>query len=557
MMGELFFHSRRLLLTVIVAAWLLSAPFAITRAVYLRQTQSVQRQGRNAQLIAEGAAALERGDASAARRLFEQAIASDPNNPALHTYLGAIADGANDLETAERHFATASRLAPRSASARNNYGVILLRRGRSKEAAAEFEASLQLDPQQLTALVNLAQICFASGSPDALRAARNLFERAQRIAPDVQIARALVVTSLRLGDRARAAASYREYLALLERASNTAAYRAVAATAARAELGAALLESKLAEEAIKELEAAVASDKANVPVIIQLARAYLERKDVAAAGRTLESAVARGLDDARIYAALADVYETIGRPENAIPAMRLAVERDPKSEAYRFRYAMLLTDTKAPAAAVIRLQEALKDFPRSSRLWFALGVAFIAQDKYNEAVQPFQRAIEIDSKFAPAIAYLGITHEQAGRYAEAIEFYEQALKVDERLVVAHHLAANALLKQTSSDTARAEAHLVRAVELDSSFTPARLALGKLYSRTNRFAEAAAQLERAIATEPNLVEAYYQLGQVYNRLKRTTDAQAAFAKFKELNQGRREQDRDKLRELARRLANVRF
>lgn len=503
-------------------------------------------------LIAEGASALERGDAVAARAFFQRALRVDPNNVEAHTYLGVLADRAGELAEAERHFAAAAIANPLSPAARNNHGAILLRMGRIKQAAAQFETSLRLDKNQPSALINLAQIRFTSGTPDALRAARDLFERARAIAPDAEIARSLIIIALRLNDTRAAAEYYRDYAARLSSATGD-----VARPSARAELGAALLAAGLAGEAAEELSAVLTAEPANINAVVLLARAHLERKDIPAAGRTLEGAVARGIDAAPIYAALAEVYEKSKHIENAIPAMRLAIQRDPNNEAYRFRYAMLLTDTQAPAAAVIRLQEALQQFPRSPRLWFALGVAHMAEHKSDLAIKAFTRALELDAKFAPALAYLGVAYDEQGRYAEAITYYERALAVDERLSIVHYLLAEALLKQNANDTLRAETHLTRAVALDQTFARARLSLGKIYARTDRLSEAITHLERAIALDANLAEAYYQLGRIYMRLKRTAEAQTALATFKRLSDTQKEQSQSERREMVRRLANVRF
>jgi tetratricopeptide (TPR) repeat protein len=288
-----------------------------------------------------------------------------------------------------------------------------------------------------------------------------------------------------------------------------------------------------------------------------LARAHLARKEIPAAGRTLEAALARGLEAAPIYALLADVYELSGHVENSIPAMRLAIEREPQNEEYRFRYGMLLIDTQAPAAAVIRLKESLALFPRSAKLWFALGVAHFAEHQADEAAHALEKALEVDARFAPALAYLGLINTEQGRSAEAVSFYERALAIDEKLAVVHYLAAEALLKEVSPDFKRTEAHLARAVALDQSFAPARLALGKLYFRTNRLDEAASHLERAVSLQPHLAEAHYQLGRVYTRLKRTNEAQAALARFKQLSDAQKEQAQNERRDIVRRLANVLF
>ena len=516
--------------------------------------QSLHRTGASDAVVAEGVAAFERGNLESARAVFRKALALNPNHIKAHKYLGLLADRADDLEGAERHFAQAARLDPASASNRNNYGVILMRLGRTREAAAEFEASLSADPQQPNALVNLAQIRFASGGAEDLRAAADLFARADAIAPEAELARAMTVIALRRGDAPAAAAHYQTYAARL---ATQAPSSSATDARARAELGAALLEAGLLREAEAESNAAAALDPANAGSVIQLARVHLARKDIPAAGRTLEAAVARGLDPAPVYALLAEVYEQSGHIENAIPAMRLAIQRDPQSEKYRFAYGILLTNAYAPAAAAIRLEEALKVFPDSPRLWYALGLAHFKQDKDEESARAFGRAIELDPKFAPAFAYLGMLRVKKGENVEGGALYEKALRADPKLAVVHHLIAEALLKQTDDDAALVESHLRRAAELDATFAPARLSLAKLFMRAERWAEAVAELEKVTALDPNAAEPYSHLGRAYTRLKRTADAQAAVATFKRLSETRKKQEEGELWEIVRRLANVRF
>ncbi len=539
-------------MVAICPALLLARPGAQARAAGL-QSQPTRSNTRAERSVAEGVAALERGDEATARASFQHALADEPHNVAAHTYLGVLADRAGELQEAERHFVAAATAAPSLPSARNNHGAILLRLGRVAEATEAFEASLRLDKNQPSALINLAQIRFASGTEAGLRAALDLFARAHALAPDIELARALLVTALRLGDRSAAEKYYPAYAARLDREASATA----ATPAMRAELGAALLERDLLAAAITELQAAVLLAPADAQTVVTLARAYLKSKDLPAAGRTLEAAVARGLNKAPVYALLAEVYEQSGHIEQAIPAMRLAIEREPQSEAYRFTYGLMLTNAYTPAAAVIRLEESLKLFPRSARLWFALGLAHFKWGRNTtEAVQAFTKAAELEPKFAPTYVYLGLTYVDQTRLTEAVKLYEQALSVDPQLGVVHYLIADALLR-LSADNARIEAQLAQAVKLAPSFAPAHLALAKLLFRTDRVNEAAAGLERAIALEPKLAEAYYQLGRVYSRLKRTTEAQTALTTFKRLSEQQKESVVSERLDLTRRLANVLF
>lgn len=296
---------------------------------------------------------------------------------------------------------------------------------------------------------------------------------------------------------------------------------------------------------------------ANALVItcLKLSQVLLEKGDLRGAGRTLESAVARGLDDAKLYAALAEVYEADGHVENAIPAMRLAVQRDPQNESYHFRYGLLLTDSRAPAAGILRLQEALKQFPSSARLWLALGIAQFTLGQNVEAESSFKRSLTLDPKAVPALAYLGVTYGERGEYEKAVGFYEQAIALNPRVAALHYLVADTLLKTSNADTTRAEKYLKHAVELDPNLAAAYLAWGRLYVRTNRFDEAAPLLERAVSLQPQLVEAHYQLSRVLVKLKRPDEANRELEIFKQLSEKQKAQNES--RDLVRRLANVRF
>ena len=480
-----------------------------------------------------------------AKSELQKVLTAAPRNVTAQTLAGIVADQENNLPEAEKRFALAARLAPASPDTHNNYGAILLKLNKKNEAANEFENSLKLNPNQPSALVNLGNIKFADND---FAAAQTLFEKARAIAPDVEVLRSLVVVALQLKQTERAKTAYEDYAALTENKIDPAV---------SAQFGAALLENNLVEQAVRELTRAVSGDGSNSDAKILLSRAFLANKDVKSAGRLLESAVAAGQTNAKIYAALADVYQTGGYYENAIPAMRLAIAADAKNDFYRFRYGLLLVDSKAPAAAVIRLQEALKEFPASAKLWLALGIAQLDDGKTTDAQASFQKALSFDAKSVPALAYLGTTFIERAQYDEAAKYYERAMNTDSRNAVLPYLLADTLLKIPASDDKRIESLLQQAIKLDANLATAHLTLGRLYLRQERWMNAAGELERAAQLEPTRADTLYQLGRVYARLKRADESKIVLAKFKELNDQQKEQRETTRRDLVRRLANTRF
>lgn len=527
----------------------LAAIFVLQVALFGTNEGQTRAEKSNAEaanrLLIEAAAALENGKLTDAKSILRRVLKTAPNDAAAHALTGIIADRENDLTAAEKHFAIAARLQPNSPKMRNNYGAILLRLGRKSEAAKEFTASLSANPNQSSALVNLAQIRVSENDSQA---ARQLFERAKIIEPNAEIARAIILLSLQLKDKAATKLDFQEYFKLAKNSANQTA---------RTELGALLLENGFFEESVQELEAALALDSTNVNTLITLSQAYLRQKNVRAAGRLLESAVARGVDDGRVYVSLAEVYKAGGYFENAIPAMRRAIEKEPKNEFYRVRYGLLLIDSRAPAAAVVRLSEAVAEFPNSARLWLALGIAQQIEGKMSEAHSSFEKSLQIEPKSVPALAYLANSLIEQARYAEAVKIYERALALDERNAILHYLLADSLLKIPASDERKIQKHLERSVALDEKFAQARLTLGKFYARVERWQQAAVEFEQAARNAPDVAETHYQLGRALARLKRTEESKTAFETYKKLNEtqtARKETDRQ---DLVRRLANVHF
>lgn len=502
-----------------------------------------------ATLVREGSEVLQRGDFDKAKLLFQKALRLEPRNMEAHTYLGVIADRRGALAEAERNFQSAVANAPDSPVARNNYGAILMRLGRAQEAARQFERSLTLKPDQPAALLNLATIRFNAGTPAALDSARQLLERAEAMTPDVDSERALVLVDCRLSDSKRAAKDYELY-------KKSVTSRKVGDDVQKQhDLGKALLNAGLFPQAVDELRGANGGASDDPEIVVLLAKALHASGDQVAAGRTLELALARGLDSGGIYAELATVYEASGHLENAIPAMRLAIDHEPENVDYRFRYGMLLTTSKAPQAAVTRLHEALAKFPSSAKLWFALAFAQLEDHKDADARTSLLKAAALDANYAPAQVFLGVTEFQLGHYTQAEAYYARGIKLSPSLAIVHEMLAEAMEKEQPANRAGAEAELKRCVEMEPSFAPAHLSLGKLYSLEGRTDLAICSLEQAVALDPSLTEAHYQLGRAYHMVKRNQEAQTQFEKFKQLTELDKDNQIKERQDLVRKLADV--
>ena len=77
-------------------------------------------------------------------------------------------------------------------------------------------------------------------------------------------------------------------------------------------------------------------------------------------------------------------------------------------------------------------ENGIRNLPKSTRLYQGRGVAQLALERYSEAAQSFEKALEKDSSNATALFNLAVAHEAMGHPKGAINALEQFLQVAER-----------------------------------------------------------------------------------------------------------------------------
>ncbi|MFP5246541.1 MAG: protein kinase domain-containing protein, partial [Thermoanaerobaculia bacterium] len=150
-------------------------------------------------------------------------------------------------------------------------------------------------------------------------------------------------------------------------------------------------------------------------------------KAKAAAMRAIE------LDDglAEAWASLAAVkwwYEWDW--EGAEEAYRRAIELNPNYATAHDGYAMLLAARGRAAESVEQNAKAADLDPLSLIIAVHAGWPFYFARDYESATRRFRKALELDENFIPAHGWLGMALGQQKRYREAVEAFNRALEVD-------------------------------------------------------------------------------------------------------------------------------
>ena len=126
-----------------------------------------------------------------------------------------------------------------------------------------------------------------------------------------------------------------------------------------------------------------------------------------------------------------------------------------------------------------------------------------AMGRHNEAIDYYDRYLQLDDRATRVMYKLALAYIRQGRSAQAIDPLRRATGLDDRFAEAHYLLGLALRDRGNGEQALTE--LRRAVTLNPALIPAREELADLYLARGPLREAIDQLEAIAALEPSRPE----------------------------------------------------
>lgn len=161
-------------------------------------------------------------------------------------------------------------------------------------------------------------------------------------------------------------------------------------------------------------------------------------------------------------------------------------------------------------------------------LW---GAALIVSERYDESVQQFDKAIDLDPKFSPAYSGRGIAFVGLRRYDEAINEYQTALTLYPNDVETLNYLGGALNFLNRYEEAIKQ--FDRAIALEPKYVNAYYYKGFSLKQLGRYDEAIKQFEMAVSLDPKRVNVYYMWSSVLVELKRFEEAREKYRRAYEL------------------------
>jgi tetratricopeptide (TPR) repeat protein len=269
----------------------------------------------------------------------------------------------------------------------------------------------------------------------------------------------------------------------------------------------------------------------------------LERDRLDEALRHLETAVELDGERVEYRIGLADAYERLKRPADALAVLDPVEPRVTSDTRYKFHstrgYAHVALKQWEPA--VDDLAAAHDARPKRKRVLDQLTLSLFNVRRYDEAADHARRLRTLDVRSATGARVLAEALLRLDPPADTKKetFYGEAVDAAGTFLALHPGDAGALnlLGRTELAAGRFEeavAHFGEVVAHDPQSCPARVNQGKAWIGLKRWEEAAKALEEARSCAPDSVPLLQTLGMVYRIQQRLEDSLAVYERAYQLN-----------------------
>jgi tetratricopeptide (TPR) repeat protein len=492
---------------------------------------------------------LQNGKNDQALAVIDGAIAAGRSDPSLYNLKGLANSELGRDEEAERSFRTVIRLAPNSAMGYTNLGVLLSKIGRHQDSATAFREAQTLEPNNFTALLGLGT------SLEALHKhaeAAVYLQRAWDIHPgDFQAGYELAL-ALREARQSAEAKKFLNQVAAPQEPESAVKYyslagvvaedlkefsaasdfyrRAYAISPGSYEIYVALVRSTLSSgnDPLKEIfpsppENLSASQNLAIGALFSSAGAY-------------EPAIPRFEEALRVEptndtatANLALAYKNVGKAPAAIDLIRRAVKERPSAALYNL-LAGLDEESGEYVEAVQSFQRAVELDPNNERYYFDLGMEYLSHFTFGPASEVYRVGTQKFPHSSRQYLGLAFSHYAIREYAEAADAFTTALEIDPESPAAFQAWKTVLTFLAPKDwdallprlDRLAAAHPQNA-DLAFAYGAALFRLEVSKGQEGAFDRPQTFLEKSARLQTNFPEAHLELGALYAARKQDQKA----------------------------------
>jgi tetratricopeptide (TPR) repeat protein len=363
----------------------------------------------SANLVDDGAKALDAKQYDRAIELFTQATAADPKDYTAQFQLALTYSLLGRDADAIPHYQAALDLRPELYEAELNLGLSLVRTNNSAGALPHFQAAAAQKPKEFTPALHLAQALYGTRQyPEAEAAFRNAIALDARSAA----AESGLAMSLARQNRADDAAPHFQQAFVLDRSFRSGfvelarLYESSGRTAEAITFYRMFPDNPVALERLGVLLTA----SGQLPEAIQ----------------ALETVVEKMPTDARRLA-LAQAYVKNKQTGKALPLLAPAVAAAPGDFDLRMFYGRVLRDERKFPEAATEFAAATTIQPATAEAWSELASVLVVSAQYPQALAAFDRLRALGAENPGHYFFRALTHDHLQQRPEAVEYYKKFL----------------------------------------------------------------------------------------------------------------------------------
>ena len=174
-------------------------------------------------------------------------------------------------------------------------------------------------------------------------------------------------------------------------------------------------------------------------------------------------------------------------------------------------------------------------------IYYNRGLAYARSNQYEEAINDFNKALELDPKYAGAYNNRGNVYHELKQYKKAIEDYNKALELNPNLTVTYSNRGITYCKLNKTEEAIEDYNA--AIKLNSKYAKAYYDRGNAYYELNNYKKAIKDFKKALELNPKDAGAYANRG--ITRLQTNEDLDKAIEDFKHARIFFEEKDKERM------------
>lgn len=313
-----------------------------------------------------------------------------------------------------------------------------------------------------------------------------------------------------------------------ERAFRAAVAKAPKSARAHSDLAIALtLSGKAGDEAVLEAAAAAKLAPTEVAYTVRYGTTLEAAGKLVEARREFRKALEARPRDRQILMLLADCSARL-HDDETVPLLRKVIDVWPENRKARVDLADFLWERGDEAEGDKAMEEAIRVSPDDAELHLRYGRSLLRRLQFLRAIDELNRVRALGHADAPFFVALGGAYWESQQTDQAREAFAAAVQLDPTFFPAR-LELGRLLLWTGKP-AEAAAALREAVRLKEASAPAQWNLGRALQANGDLDGAEKAFLRAVELAPRSSRFHYSHGIVLKLLKRPQDAAAEFAEF---------------------------